>query len=512
MKARYIILALAAMVGFNSCGDLLNIEQHGVLDNDTYYQTDEEAVSGLVQIYASVKGLEYNYHFAKNLMSDDVWCGGGQRNDNAELESLNEFNYSIENSVLQGMFSGWYTVIHDANVVIDYVGDDSDEKLRAKAEARVFRAWAYFELLTLWGNPPLVDHELQSVSDAKVGNSDPAVVWEFIENDLKTAIESDLLTEKANADDKTWRITKQYAQAILGKAYLWQKKYDDAAKTFDSIIESGLYRLYADYENVITINAQQNCESMFESVKISDSNNVWNNVSMLGVMTHWRTSAMTLASSAGLASTGWGFLVPQKGLYDAFVELEGENGYRLNSTLKTYDQFVEMGHKVTGVVYGNEGYFMWKLRVLAAQQPAAGYGFVDDRNAHWMRYAEVLLCAAEAHVMNSNTGKADEYMNMIRTRAQLPTISGTTLQDIQLEKRLELCCECVRYQDLVRWGLAETVLKDQGKHCPVLNINGTVEYITYNDSNYGFQSKHNLLPYPGIEKRQNTALSQNPGW
>lgn len=512
MKAKYITLGLVAALGLSACSDLLNVEQHGVLDNATYYQTDQEAVSGLVQIYNSVKGMEYNYGLGKSVLTDDFWSAGGQRNDNAELEQLNEFNYSIENSVTQGLFSGWYTVIHDANVIIDYVDDASDVKLQAKAEAKVFRAWAYFELVTLWGNPPIVEHEIQSVSDAKRSNSDPAEVWALIERDLTEAINSGKLHEKANADDKTWKVTKQFAQALLGKAYLWQQKYDDSAKTFDAIVESGLYRLYEDYENILSFNAKQNCESMFESVKVSDAANVWNNFSMYGVMRHWRTDKMNLNESLGIATNGWGFCYPQKNLYDDFVAVEGENGYRLNATMKTYDQFVEMGNSLKGKVYGCEGFFMWKWRILAAQQPSSGYGMVDDGNMMWMRYAEVLLCAAEAHFMNNNGGKADEYMNMIRTRAKAPSISGATLEDIQREKRIELCGEGTRFQDMLRWGIAETRMAEQGKNCPTLQENGTVEYIVYNDSNYGFKKKHNLLPYPGIEIRQNPALTQNEGW
>ena len=158
---------------------------------------------------------------------------------------------------------------------------------------------------------------------------------------------------------------------------------------------------------------------------------------------------------------------------------------------------------------------MWKTRITAEQVPAAGSNFVDDSNRQWMRYAEVLLCAAEAHLMNNNVGKADEYMNMIRTRAQAPAISGTKLEDIQREKRIELCGECVRFQDLLRWEIADDKMKDQGGSYPTLAQNGSVTYVPINDSDpnkYGFKDKHNLLPYPGVEIRLNPNITQNPGW
>ena len=256
---------------------------------------------------------------------------------------------------------------------------------------------------------------------------------------------------------------------------------------------------------------------MFESVKISDPNNVWNNFTMLHLMTHYRTDKLVdnCCTNAGLAGLGWGFLSPQKNLYDDFVAVEGENGYRLNATMKTWEQMVDMGINVKeGNTIINEGYFMWKTRITAEQVPAAGSNFVDDANRQWMRYAEVLLCAAEAHFEAGNQGKADEYMNMIRTRAQAPTKSGYTQDEIRREKRIELCHEGTRFQDLLRWGIAEERMKDQGAYCPLLNHNGQIENKVYNTdpAKFGFKPKHNLLPYPGTEIRLNPNIVQNPGW
>lgn len=517
MKAKNIILTLAAAVtALSSCNSLLDIPQHGVQDFGSYYQTDEEAEAAIISCYIQVKGNEMNYVLGKNMLTDDFWAGGGGRNDNADLEGLNEFTFATDQGYLEGMFTSYYGIIYKANVVLGHVPAETETQLRARAEAKVFRAWSYFELISMWGNPPLVDHELEP-SEYQRPNGTTEELWALVEKDLTEAIESGKLTEKAHADDKTWRITKQFAQALLGKAYLWQEKYDEAAQVFDDIIESGLYRLYDDYENVISFTSKQNCESMFESIKISDPNNVWNNFTMLHLMIHYRTDCLVdnCCTNAGLAGLGWGFLSPQKNLYEDFVAVEGENGYRLNATMKTYDQMKDMGVSIKeGKTIINEGYFMWKWRITADQVPAAGSNFVDDGNRQWMRYAEVLLCAAEAHLMNGNQGKADEYMNMIRTRAQAPTASGYTFEDIQREKRIELCGEGTRFQDLLRWGIAEERMADQGAYCPILSPNGTIENKVYNTdpSKFGFKARHNLLPYPGTEIRLNSNITQNPGW
>ena len=514
MKAKHIITALAAAAfTLSSCNGLLDIPQHGIQSFETYYQTDEEAESAIIACYIQVKGNEMNAVFGKNLPTDDFWAGGEKRNDNADYTALNEFTFGIDNSAVQGLFESYYNIIYKANVVLGHVPEETDVQKRARAEAKVFRAWSNFELISMWGTPPLVDHEL-APSEYHQKNGNPEDLWALVEKDLTEAISSGYLTEKSGVNDKTWRITKQFAQALLGKAYLWQEKYAKAAETFDLIVESDLYELYADYENILAFSAKQNCESMFESVRIADPNNTWANFTFHHIMLHYRTSKLEAGccAKAGLSNEGWGFLTPQKNLYDDFVAVEGEDGYRLKATMKTYSQIKELGVVIKdGEKLISEGFFMWKWRSTADR--TNGLDYVDDNNARWMRYAEVLLCAAEAHYMNQNGTKADEYMNMIRTRAQAPTKSGYTLEEIKREKRIELCGESVRFQDIIRWGIGDK-MANQGKDCPWLASNGNVEMVEANNdpAMYGFKSRHNLFPFPGAETRVNPNIVQNTGW
>lgn len=514
-KYSYFIPALALCVAFSSCEDKLDIPQHGVLNYDTYYQSDEEAESAAVAMYLQMRGLFYNYLLGKNMLTDDFWAGGASRNDNADLEQLNEFTFGTDQQFLQGMFESYYQIIYKANVILGHITPDSPVKSRAIAEAKVLRAWSYFELTTLWGNPPVVDHELDA-SEYSRPNGTKEELWNLVETDLTEAIASGALTEKTGADDsQTWRVTKQFAQAVLGKAYLWQGKNKEAKDQFAQVINSGKYRLYdGEYGDIWGYHNKHNCESMFESNRVNDPNNEWDNFDMLYVMINWRTDRLELGSSNVVYSNGWGFLVPQKNLYEDFVRVEGEEGYRLTQTMKTYDQIRNMGVSVkTGATIINEGFFMWKWRY---EPDAAGFmGMVCHQNARWMRYAEVLLLAAEAALADGDQAAADDYLNQVRSRARLAPKSGCTLKDIQDEKRLELCGEGCRYQDIIRWGLAYDRLKDQGASCPVLDSNGHIDYVRYNnDANtFGFkQGKHELLPYPGTEIRLNKNINQNPGW
>ena len=515
-KIVYSILVFGAALALNSCEKQLDIAQHGVLSYDTYYQTDEEAETGVNALYLEARGMGMNYILGKNMLTDDYWAGGASRADNADLEALNEFTFGSGQNYLEGMFTGYYKIVYKANVVIGHVEDKSEVKQRCIAEARVFRAWAYFELITMWGNPPLVDHELLP-DEYSCPNGKTEELWALVESDLNTAIASNKLAEKANADDSgTWRVTKQFAQAVLGKAYLWQGKKKEAADMVDAVINSGKYRLFdgANYENILSYNTKHNCESMCEFNRVKDPNNIMDNFDMTYVMLGWRTDRLNITDPTVHPSNGWGFVVPQKNLYDEFVKEEGERGHRLNSTLKTYPQLMEMG--VT-IIPGNtiigEGYFNWKLRYEPEAFGSEIVGMIHHQDMRIMRYAEVLLLAAEAN-LGINQSKADQYLNEVRQRVGLPQKTAT-LEAIQLEKRLELCAEGTRYQDMIRWGIAYDRMKDQGAYCPILDSNGQVTHKNYNTdpSKYGFkQGKHELLPYPAKELGLNPNIVQNPGW
>lgn len=516
-KNIFQIAAMSLLVlGTASCSKNLDIEQHGTLNYDTYYKTDDEAESAIAYVYLKMRALEIDGWFTvKNMLSDDFWAGGAQRNDNPGGEKLNEYTFDSENGSISTLFSDYYGVIYNSNVVLEHVGEDSAVKKRVRAEARVFRAWAHFELASLWGNPPIVDHEL-SADEYAQSNSTSEALWAFIEDDLTTAIASGDLAQKSGLNDTgTWQATKQFAQAVLGKVYLWQGKNGEAAKVLDEVIESGLYDLYpGEYEDILRYDNVFNCEELFTVRRVDDPANIWVNINTYRIGIHWKTDAMDLA--AGFSSMGWGQCNPQKSLYEAFVQCEGADGYRLQQTMKTYEQMVSLGNSIKNglSLYGNEGYFMWKWRRLSGSAPTAGAGYTDTNSPRFMRYAEVLLLAAEAN-LGIDQAKTDRYYNAVRTRARAATKSGVTLSDIQLEKRCELCGEGTRFQDMLRWGIAYDCLKDQGAQIPSLDSNGNVTYQQYNKdaSQYGFkEGKHNRLPYPARETSQNTNLTQNDKW
>lgn len=513
-----------AMLGFASlmnvsCESELDIEKHGNMGSmDTYYTTDENINTATASLYLQMRSNYYNWFFVKNLLSDDSWCGGGQRGDNGEMEKLNEYSFDSNHGMIESLYSGLYGIIYKANLIIDMTEGDTPVMKHAINEAKVFRAFGHFELATLFGTAPVVDH-LLAANEYRQANGTTADLWAVVEQDLNEAIASGTLPSKNDVNDQETgiRVTKEYAQALLGKAYLFQGKNAEAAAMLDNVINSNKYALYpGEYDAQFHALANNNCESLFELQKRNDAEQMWNQFDMLFLMQGWRTSVLMYSGQAAqeLAVGTYGFFNPRKSLYDAFVAWEGADGYRLSKSIMTYDQIKAYGVEAQpgASVYGNEGYFYWKNQSLKSDVVVdmsyfQGGQFIDLKV---MRYAEVLLLAAEANLQAGNTTKALQYINEVRSRAKETPLSSVSLSDIKTEKRLELCNEAIRYQDLIRWGDAKTAMGEQGKQVPAFTVNG-VQW-NWQNTKYGFQDKNMLLPIPLKELELNPNMQQNAGW
>jgi hypothetical protein len=514
IKNIHIALFITAMFSLLSCEEMLDNEQHGAYSPESFYETDEQAEQALATIYAyySNSGTYYNIYFLKNLLSDDFWCGGGNRGDNSQNEQLNEYTFNAEHPYVSAAFQNFYGVIYRSNLILDYVPDESDIQKRARAEAKVFRAFAYIDLISMWGAPPLVNHIL-TPTEYQQPNGDPVALWLLVETDLTEAITSNALREKTSAgDNSSYHITKQFAQALLGKAYIFQEKFAEAIPLLDGVITSGKYTLVDgnQYENILQHTLENNSESVFEFNYLDDPNNA--PMSLFAAMTGWRSDHMNIAPSSDIYNGTWGFCNPQKELYNTFVGEEGVNGSRLNQSIITYDRFTALGHSIksSDVLYGCEDILMWKTRKVNSEFITGGF-MASHNNIRIMRYPEVLLLAAEAHLKGGGS-LAASYVNQVRTRAGLSPKGSVSMDDVILEKRLELCGESVRYQDMLRWRIADK-MASQGTRTPTLQSNGTVTWELLNNAETaGFKDRHWLLPFPQAELTSNPNITQNTGW
>lgn len=514
---------LAILIGAASCEDQLDIEKKGNLGGeDQFYKTDADAESAVTAVYAQWNSMHGNMFMMLDMLSDDVWCGGANRADQLSFHYLNEYCYGSNSGVVQDVFTGLYGIIYRANLVIERVSPDSDVKKRCIAEAYFFRGWANFYLGALWGTAPVVDHLLEPAEYAQP-NSSEGQLLEMASADFSRAIDMKALPSKSSLDDKETgiRITQECVNAFLGKSLLFEGKNAEAAAALDKVITSNLYDLYeGDYGDIHKLNAEFCRESLLENNQVDDPNTAWSFMSYVHVWRGWRNDQLSwtqLNPAYGNVTSGYGFDNPRKELYDSFKAYDAAGGgddYRLDRTIKSLDFLnKEMGLNVTSIIHGNEGYFNWKLRAQQDELIVAmgGWNVLVSTNWRFMRYAEVLLLAAEAN-LDVNAGKALEYINKIRTRAHLTPLGKVALEDIKNEKRFELCFEGTRFMDLVRWGDAAAKLANQGKEVYGLKTDGT-SMVEYKSAKSGFVAgKHERLPIPATEILLNSAIHQNPGW
>lgn len=150
MKAKYILssLLLASCTFFSSCVDNLDISQHGVSTFESFYKTDADAEEAIIACYSNWKDTYAPAFWLKNLLSDDCYSAGESWTA-ASAQLLSTYTFDSDFSHIKTLYTNLYKVIYAANIVLQYVGDDSVIKLRARAEAKVFRAMSYIELINV---------------------------------------------------------------------------------------------------------------------------------------------------------------------------------------------------------------------------------------------------------------------------------------------------------------------------------------------------------------------------
>ena len=520
-----ILIVLFGGILMNSCNqDLLDVEQHGALNPDSYYvnATDAQADQLIVSIYRKVYEIS-NWYFQFNGLTDDAARGDANINMNAQNHPQNE------------NFTDFYRINYLCNLIIENMPADSDMKNQVIGEAYFWRAWAFVYLIRGWGTPPLVDHVL-GADELQPENGSPADLWDYVDKSLEQAIS--LLPEKAGLGQQGQiggRVTKGSARALLGKAQVLRGDYGAAITTFEGIISSGKYKLHPDYRELYHIEADFSDEYMWEW-NIDDANqaNFLNEGDRRAVNFTWRAENVTVPG--GLTVQGYGGADFNKAFYDFMIAHDGKSE-RYYGTIWDYEdiqqRFIDLGlatnqQEAIEAFWNSvpsmddcEGYFRSKM--LPWDYELFDWITVQEVHAkmNWpgMRYAEVLLLYAEACVQSgTNTAGGLEALNDVRRRAGINPLSSYTLEDLKAEKRAELAYEGERYYDLIRWGDAASVLANRGSkvHTFYGYKEGTAEYnvseTTVQDAVGFVANRDELFPFPYSERLLNPNLGQNPGW
>ncbi len=508
MKKIIYSMVLVLIVSIACSEDFTEVAPVGVLESSTFFQSENNAEEALIGLYDL---MQYNYakdwssaFFLKQLPGDAANAAGGSSTDQTQLQDIDDYvNVSISNPSIESVWSLYYNTIALANTIINEVeaGDLSNKEF-VLAEAKFMRAWCYFELTTMWGDVPLrlVNPSEISPEAFAISKSTRADIYAQVELDLAAAIAG--LPDKS-AVSQNFRVSKGAAQATLGKVLVFQGKHSEAIPLFEAVISNAAHDLEPNVADVWLESTEFGIESLFELGYISTNGVDWGNIPWGGrtesnlhiQLMGPRGDGFFDLTGTGLIN-GWGFNLPTAKLVSAF-EAAGDVD-RKAATVMTEAELEAVGGSLTGEPWDYEGAFRTKYATRTSQTTSDGVAELNyTTNWRLLRYAEVLLLAAEAYNAEGQDGNARTELNKVRSRAGLAdvpdTLAGTDLFDaIVNEKYLELAHEGQRFWDLVRWGIASTELA------------GT-----------GYTSKNDLFPIPASEIDKNDALTiddQNPGY
>ncbi|MCM8569826.1 RagB/SusD family nutrient uptake outer membrane protein [Gramella jeungdoensis] len=486
IKKIYFFLGLVMLVGCSE--NFLEETEEYTIDSENYFNSEQEYYNALIGAYDVLQSTYVNVLLGE-IASDNTLSGGESATDVIGFQQVDEMTHTEVNDNLDDVWDWNFAGVQRANYILENKDKtDFEGKDRIIAEARFLRAYFTFELVKWFGPIPIKGDERFVLGDENsVQRAPVSEVYAQIESDLQFAIDN----MDYNAP-QVGRATKGSAQALLGKAYLYQDKFQEAAEVLRNLIDSGQYHLYGtqgdeDYTNLFEQVGENSAEAVFEiqytgeegagfgCLQCSEGNVA---VGFQGIRNY----------SGPLFESGYSFNVPVEEVYNLFSEDDIRRDYSILD--------IEAWAEETGATYiegyKHTGYFNRKY--LPRKNDNAGDpNLTQPNNYRAIRYADVLLMAAEALNRGGiNDELASTYLNMVRNRAGLDDVdaTGSTLTELIFqERRLEMVGEGHRFFDLVRTGRAAEAIE-------------------------GFQTgKNELFPIPLEELEFSNGLwEQNPGY
>ncbi|MFY7669736.1 RagB/SusD family nutrient uptake outer membrane protein [Tenacibaculum sp. MEBiC06402] len=452
MKKTIRIITMLIILVTVSCDDYLEVLPNGQENTENYFNSAEDYESALVGVY-DLLSTTYLNQILGEIASDNSLCGGENPTDVLDWQQIDDMTHNPDNGALRNIFQWMYAGISRANYIMEFKDKTPfARKAQVLAETKFLRSYYYFELVKFFGSVPMyLDKRITIEETQSIDKSSTAEIYAQLEKDLEDA--ADVLPWQQS---QSGRVTKGAALALLGKVYLYQNKYAEAAAAFDQVINSGQYNLVSDFASIFSNQNENNSESVFEVQYFGQEGAsfdcfqcVEGNIAVGFMGPRFRTG------NYAPYADGFSFNIPSLAIVNAF-----ETGdLRRNATYFNINDFVATRPDVTfSEGHDHNGYFNFKY-IPYAEGNALDQRLTHSNNYRAIRYADVLLMAAEAHVQDGNTGIAQNYLDMIRDRAFGNTNNRipATLSNILQERRLELAGEGHRFFDQVRTGETSTI-------------------------------------------------------
>lgn len=522
MKNKIIILLLAIFALASCSEDVLNVKNESSYDGSSYFTNATTLTEASTAMYAPLlfQGMfEREGYYIFDLLGNDADkntpLSGG-------LLTFQNYTYSPATEEVRYYFNACYKMVLRANFTLDALSKwhptasaDSTLKLRITGEAEFIKSLANFWLVTCFGDVPLkktlADHYI-----LQQGRTPKAEIWAYIEANLQDAITKLPLAQDYSASDYG-RASKGAAVALLGKAYLYQKKYTDAQTQFLSLTNAPYKYDLAKSLDDIFISDKKTYPTVTDptggktETLLAVMHGLWtdwgvgNAYAMFGGQEQWGGVTTHTGRAQEYGFLDWWNVLVSQALVNAYKYKDESNNDYLDPRAKLtyYSNLVQGGdtsyYDATSV--GKQSYpqkiktgeISWRKYEMYEVRQTSGNPD-SPINTQLIRYADVLLMLAECDIENNQISDALPLINLIRHRSG--AFEYTTLGDqtqartiLRHERQIELAGEQLRFFDLVRWGILKQTINAEKAGAPV-------------------QDKHVLLPIPQIERDANPVLDK----
>ncbi len=463
---------LAAVV-IVACNKKLDVTDQNNPTTESYFKTASELQQGVNAVYSSLRAgnlLGREWFFTHDMRGAETAPGGAQL-EAPRAELLKQPVPSQSNSVMTSVWNGTYQMINRANLVISKGPDVTDNTaLRdvTVGEAEFLRAWAYFELVSMWGDVPMYLEPVTTASGYK-GKSSADEVYAQIVSDL-----TDAASKLPDAAAQQGRATKGAANALLGRVEMQKGDYATAKAALLQVY--GKYslapRFSYNFDGDVTLGSNgilqaagshefsNNPESIFEVAFVDKGDNNFN----WGYTGEGPTADVSTMRSQEYGIV-WGNVVPSDQVLNEFEA----NDPRFKYT------FFESGNNILTLDGTQTGKTLTEDGMNVAQSNHNGVlkkrvyrkysvldwtddGFHPDGiNQRVIRYADVLLMLAECEAEAGTPSEAAKYINEVRARPDVkmpPVTTGSkeqALAAVMHERAVELAGEEINNIDILRW-------------------------------------------------------------
>jgi len=540
MKNIIINIALISVFGFFSgCKEeFLERTPPGTGTVEGFYNTEDELVFGINGVYQTFQGdwwggafVHVQPHLEGATDNGRVCCAWEYQIMAIGTGSLNP---ATPGFVLWKWTYG-YQALNRINQLLEIMAAgipnlSADDAKKWEGELKFLRAFVYQQLIHYYGDVPLIIAPLTPEEASAIGRTAKSEILTLILQDLDFAI-ANLKTTPSRGD--FGRPTTQAASFLKGKALLYAERWGESADALDDVIalEGAPVILDPDFESLFRGQNEQSSEIIFSIQFVGIGQVGAGSGEGTMIQTHYAPSRQ----ADGLGS-GWQSLLHSYKMRDAFYMIDGlpidqSPLYDPDSVFERRDPrmgmtFLIPGNRIDGsdiVPYSTyRGFPVEPDWIVMSGIPAsewvgsAGFGtkkwvteiddtgFSDDFSQDFilMRYADALIMYAEAK--NEASGPdATVYsaVNKVRARAGMPDFPAGLSQaqmreEIRHERNVEFAMEGMRYNDLIRWRIAETVIPSIPE----------VENRNFDPS------KNYLWPIPQSVIDSNPNITQNPGY